>query len=75
MTSDNDPDLAEDQEFGEPIDQAEEDAVLTRLSNRNRKRILIPLAILILVVIALSFVKDPVKDQKPSKAAPTTTAP
>ena len=61
--------------FAEPLDQDEEAAVLSKISSRNRKRILIPFALLIIVCIALSFVKDPVKpsaDQTPVAPAKTT---
>ena len=72
-----DPNEEHGSPFDEPVDQTEEDAVLARISSRNRKRILIPLFILIAICIGLSFVKDPItKTNAQDEPIPTkATAP
>ena len=57
------------------VDQAQEDAEFERLHQRNRKRILIPLGLLIALCIILSFFGDPIPTPAPETSQPTGTTP
>lgn len=57
------------------VDQAQEKEVFERIHRRNRKRILIPLSLLLILYVALSFFGDPIKDQHQPKKPQSNEAP
>lgn len=57
------------------VDQAQEEAEFERLHQRNRKRILIPLGLLITLYFILSLFGDPLKDDRATPPIPTDSRP
>jgi len=54
----------EEPDFGEPEDAEAEARDIEALTQRNRRRILIPLVLLIALTVILSFFGDPIKTDK-----------
>lgn len=78
MQSGENDEYPEEPDFGPPADAAAEQATLDAIERRNRLRVLIPLALLISLIFALSFFDDPLKpdaSDTPNKPQPTAPAP
>ena len=57
----------EEPDFGEAADPKEEAEVLDAIARRNRRRVLIPLACLLVLIFVLSLFGDPIKSDDPQK--------